>query len=56
MSFYNDNDIRLENKLNEIKQDMEEALKLIEICENDAESDFNTHYLKKRIERFCEDF
>ena len=56
MSFYNQNDIALDNQLNEIKKEMGRALELIDICEDDPSSEFNTHPLKKDIERFLEDW
>lgn len=55
MDYYNDNDIELDNKLTEIKECMEEALDLIEVCNNDTSSQFYTVNLKKDIKRFLED-
>jgi len=56
LSFHNQNDIALYNQLNEIKKEMDRALELIDICEDDLSSEFNTHPLKKDIERFLEDW
>ena len=56
MSFYNDNDIKLDRMINEIKEYMKETLELINNCENDQTSEFNTYYLKKDIKRFLEDY
>ena len=56
MSFYNNNDIQLDSKLDEIKQCMEEALELINVCNNDTTSEFNTCSLEKDIKRFLEDY
>ena len=56
MSFYNDNDIQLNKIVNEIKECMEEALEIINNCENDRASEYNTYNLKKDIERFLEDY
>ena len=56
MGFYNYNDIQLDNKLDEIKQYMKEALELINVCNNDTTSEFNTCSLEKSIKRFLEDY
>ena len=42
MAFYNNNDIALDNKLEEIKDSMREALELIKECDNDLNSEYNT--------------
>ena len=55
MSFYNYNDIELENKINEIKTHMKDALKLIDICNNDPASDYHTQSIERDIKRFLED-
>ena len=56
MSFHNDNDIQLDTKINEMKECMTEALDLIDACDNDPLSEFNTTRLKKDINRFLEDY
>ncbi len=56
MSFHNDNDIKLDMKINEIKECMVDALELIDTCNNDPLSEFNTTHLKKDINRFLEDY
>lgn len=55
MSFYNDNDIQLNKIVNEIKECMEEALEIINNCENDQASEYNIYNLKRDIKRFLED-
>ena len=55
MSFYNDNDIQLNKIVNEIKEYMEEALEIINNCENDQASEYNIYNLKRDIKRFLED-
>ena len=56
MAFYNQNDIALDNKLDEIKDNMREALELIKACDDDPKSEFDTCRLEKGINRFLEDF
>lgn len=56
MAFYNTNDIALDDKLEEIKDNMREALELIKACENDPDSEFSACELEKSINRFLEDF
>ena len=56
MAFYNQNDIALDNKLEEIKDSMREALELVKACENDPDSEISTYGIEKGINRFLEDF
>ncbi len=56
MAFYNNNDIALDNKLDEIKDNMREALDLIKACEDDMNSEISTYSLKRTINRFLDDF
>lgn len=56
MSFYNYNDIKLDNKLTELKECMQEVLDLIGVCDSDTSSEFYTMDLKKAIQRFLTDF
>lgn len=53
--FYNCNDIELNRMLDEVGELMTNMLDQIAICENDPGSEFDTHNLKKDIERFIED-
>ena len=56
MSFYNSEDIRLNNMMEDITDSMRKALEQIKICERDENSEYNTSRLKKDIERFLEDW
>ena len=52
----NDNDIKLEGIMDDIKDEMNRALDQIEKCNSDPLSDYNTDHLEKGIRRFIEDY
>lgn len=55
--FLCDEDCDLEDKMNDIQNDMQQALKAIETCEQNPDGTvWRTSDLKKDIQRFIEDW
>lgn len=51
---YNENDVKLLNELNVIRDELQEVLKLIEKCNKDLESAFDTSDLEKATNEYLD--